>query len=432
MKPLPFRAKIVWLVLALLLRETQGSSSSSNNLNRDDSQAVFRAEASVLGESALIDKETGRIFWEGGSSNTLSEHITPRISPLRHTKASFLSACLLLSLLSSISRSILNPLLHSKLANSQVSRPFLPTFLLSFARTILRLPRPPRWLVALILVVYLVEAFFCSTRQYLAHKIGNSDELEAHLEQLRRAEPIVEWKVRSFHYEVRPVIQTLLNTLDGNGLEHVLDSNVSTSLLKRKKVTHRATGFYQFNTCEDQTFAGVWKKATRTPIYSKIAVTKIIVLKDAKARIDYFRQQSEFLRANVQNMAEFSTSIHIPGYRSRILAIRHPPEGLVHSIFFRQSTFWIFTLFLLTVPYRHWLAAHCDDVRVTIVKMTGAEVERPSSYSWGRKAFSSSSQDMHSRKVILKHLLGEKSTAALTSTFPSYHGDRSDSITSAT
>jgi hypothetical protein len=336
---------------------------------------------------------------------------------------------------------------HSKLlaSSSQDSKPFLSTFLSSFVHTIFMIPRFPRWLVALILVFYLLEAFFCSTRQYLAHKIGTSDDLEAHLEELRRAEPVVEWKVRSFHYETRPLIQKLLNTLDGSRLEHgLLDSNVGTSLWKRKKVTHKATGFYQYNTCEDQTFAGVWKKATRRPIYSKIAVTKIIVLKDAKARIEYFRQQSEFLRANVQNMAEFSTSIHVPGYQSRILAIRHPHEGFLPSILFRQSTFWIFTILLLTVPYRHWLASHCDDVRVTIVKMTGSEVERPS--SWRKKSSSSSlEEDIHTRKVMLQHLLGEKShqttTSKSTTTLPALtsttlsdqpNDERNESITSAT
>ena len=31
-----------------------------------------RVEASIMGESALID-ETGRVYWEGGSSSTLYE-----------------------------------------------------------------------------------------------------------------------------------------------------------------------------------------------------------------------------------------------------------------------------------------------------------------------------------------------------------------------
>ena len=53
--------------------------------------------ASVMGESALIDKESGRIFWEGGSTSTIHASIAPFLGDLglRHLKGTALSVLLL-------------------------------------------------------------------------------------------------------------------------------------------------------------------------------------------------------------------------------------------------------------------------------------------------------------------------------------------------
>ena len=67
--------------------------------------------------------------------------------------------------------------------------------------------------------------------------------------------------------------------------------------------------------CRDSTIAGMWKRAEsaspRAAPFTKIALTKILVLSEPKSREDYFRQQSEFVTENGRGdeFVEFSTDI---------------------------------------------------------------------------------------------------------------------------
>jgi len=174
-----------------------------------------------------------------------------------------------------------------------------------------------------------------------------------------------------------------------------LDTGESLGLgagLRRRVVTSRAAGTYQFEHCVDKTFAGVWKRAPRSgegkpAPFTKMTLSKLIVLPNQKARESYMKQQSQFVvqRGQGDECAEFSTSIRIPGFRSRMLAER-PVKGVLSTKLFRLHNFWIFTLLGLTVPYRIWFADHCDEVRVTITKElftdAPASAEKTTLTSW--------------------------------------------------
>lgn len=352
-----------YLVIQSLRCVTFVDASSSNNLG-------LRAVSAVMGESAVVDKETGRIFWEGGSSSTLAESIAPKLQSIMgitHMKATIMTVLLLFAAAGTIAH-ILRDLLHAVFGD--VPRPFFQTAVLSFTRTALLLPKLPRWFVVATAILYVIEAYFCSTREYLVHAV---DTVEAYIEQLRETAPVVEWKVRSFHYE--NLFESTLNKLllrqtkeDARGIPS------SPSLLRWKRVTHTAKGYYRYVSCEDQTIAGVWKRATvlqryrRAPL-TKIVLTKTLLLRDAKARQDYFTQQRAFLATeHSDDYAEFSNSVQVPGYQPRVLAV-HPGTRLLCT----QTMFWLFTLAGLTVPYRRWLSAQCDEVRVRVVKETGTD-----------------------------------------------------------
>jgi TMEM151 family len=320
-----------------------------------------------MGESAVVDKETGRIFWEGGSSSTLAESIAPKLKSIMgipHLKATVLTAFLLFGAAGSMAEA-LRALLQALFGD--MPRPFCQTAILSFTRTILLLPKLPRWFVAVTGMLYLTEAYMCSTRTYLMHPVS---DVGAYIEQLRETPPVVQWKVRSFHYEnvFAPALNRILLLSD----EDKQRVPSQPSILRWKRVTHTASGHYSYNSCEDETIAGVWKRAVlqqRRAPFTKIVLTKTLLLRDAKAREDYFRQQRAFLATeHSDDFAEFSTSVQILGFQPRVLAVYSATR-----LFFRQSMFWIFTFAGLTVPYRTWFAAQCDEVRVRVVKETGTD-----------------------------------------------------------
>jgi hypothetical protein len=89
-------------------------------------------------------------------------------------------------------------------------------------------------------------------------------DAEAYIEGLREHTPIVEWKIRSFHYE--NIILSLLQKILHRSLSRQ-DNNLTKdasfpSLLHWKCVTYTATEYYNYTSCTDRTIAGVWKRAS--------------------------------------------------------------------------------------------------------------------------------------------------------------------------
>ena len=385
------------------------------------------AISAVMGESAVVDKETGRIFWEGGSSNTLVESIAPKlrsaVGGIPHIKATILSVLLLL-----VAAGTLSQLLRDWIKSMRYTQ---TTLLTVTTHALLLLPKAPRWFIVLVLTLYLLEAYTCSTHQYLRHVV---DDAETYIEQLREQLPEVEWKVRSFHFENYMLfpfekLRHFLVHHDGN---HHPTPTTFPSIFHWKRVTHSATACYNYTSCTDQTIVGVWKRApivmnyhppsseddvslprtnmdrrnhnnattattgntsnegaTTTshkaakaiPTIMKIVITKTLLLRDSKTRQDYFTQQKAFLQSHKHRdeYAEFSTNVYMNNYRngsalpsssSRILALSHAqqPQWLIH-----RYTYWFWTCLGLTVPYRRWLASQCDEVRVRVVKETSMD-----------------------------------------------------------
>ncbi|KAG7354210.1 Tmem151 family protein [Nitzschia inconspicua] len=344
-----------------------------------------RIEASIFGESALLDRETGRVFWESGTSSTLYESLTPRLDQfgVEHFQASVLSGILTLAVFGIISGWIQRAILQlresspipSLMSSSPTTSQVVSVLIALTELALLKLPKiENRWLVV---------------------------ELDDYLESLRQEPPVVTWKVKAFHYEYRRLfllprfIQSLMRSLlsiasssriqktkEPSAISPAIDYEYTLKLrhtspkpiLTHKIITNEASATYQFGTCRDDTMVGVWTRAMAfrdkddVAPFTKIALTKLLILADGRTREDYFQQQSNFFTKHGQGdeLAEFSTDIQVDGYRPRMLAVR--PRKNRAARLFRLHFFWVFTLLGLTVPYRIWFKQHCDFVRVAIVK----------------------------------------------------------------
>ena len=365
---------------------TAGSSTGNNNLGQQSISAV-------MGESAVVDKETGRIFWEGGSSNTLIESIAPKLRSMigiPHIKATILTVLLLLVVAGTVSQFVREWLqsftqivivdidrIDPTIIGRRTPIRKFPTTLVSMTTyALILLPKSPRWFILLVVTLYLMEAYTCSTHKYLLHIV---DDAETYIEHLREQLPIVEWRVRSFHFEnyytailripfqkLRHLLQSSLSVKASNESIPILQNTPLTfpSIFHWKRVTHSATGYYNYTYCTDQTIVGVWKRApiimnynpptqpppqptsptstTTTISYpkknsdtlldnstapitttrntvgtiiipvTKMVITKTLLLRDTKTRHDYFTQQQAFLRhEHADACAEFSTKVYM-------------------------------------------------------------------------------------------------------------------------
>jgi len=230
-------------------------------------------------------------------------------------------------------------------------------------------------------------------------------EVEAYLEKMRSVEPSVKWKVRCFHYEDRELWKSISgfgkimgSWIDKKGEVDGGDATIDNTKqaftqsssetfaesppfwMSKKVVTHQAVSTYKFANWEDHTLASLWKRSqsfssnSQEAPFSKLSLSKLLLLKDRRTRQDYFAQQSAFvmLEGRKDVHAEFATTIEVDGFRPKLLAVRPVRLGAhkVSAALFRQHIYILSTLLGLSLPFRIWFAKHCDEIRVTVVKET--------------------------------------------------------------
>jgi len=380
--------------------------------------------------STLIDGTTGRVYWQSEILPVPSvpfRDLLPGFVPAwcrNHIRASLLS----LALWYAVARNVVFPIFLSVASEALSSeavwgvalrgapvaastpRPLAAVYhILHYLRVLLShvvsavrwilsvLPalHSPGFLIALV-ALYLIESATCSTRQYLSFVLTPDGAAEL-IKHLISSPPVVTWTVRCFHYEWR------------RGMERTMGEEKTKTMKKYKVVTHTAKRKYL---CDDKwtdaSTVGVWDRGVRergwmlgvggvdgkkerrkedgddarTPSsfspFSKLTLSKILVLSDEGALADYFRQQSEFVSVEGSRdvLAEFTTSINVDGFRPKVLVSR-AVVGPAGTGIVRMHFFWIFTLMGMTVPYRMWFARHCDELSAVVTKNVYGTVQKP-------------------------------------------------------
>ena len=359
-----------------------------------------------------MDKETNAIYWQGGSDIISTSLTKPYLTErgVKHVRATILSTLLWLWMWGKVSRYLTSTYFESS-SNVVDTRQQQQLFAMAFTNPILqkvasflkpiiqfvlllihsllyvRLPSYSPKFLTTTLLLYLIEAYTCSTRRYLSHAMNAPTEIEEYMEKLRLAKPIVKWKVRCFHYEDRlrglKDLRKKFDNIDGETHLNNVVGDTPPLWMAKKVVTHEAVGTYKFGTCEDHTLASLWKRQQSfsstsqndNAPFSKLALSKLLVLKDRRAREDYFAQQAAFVTMEGRKdvYAEFATSIEVEGFRPKLLAVR-PVRRASHvsAALFRQHIYFLVTLLGLSLPFRIWFSKHCDEVKVTVLKETGS------------------------------------------------------------
>jgi hypothetical protein len=292
--------------------------------------AMGRVEAAIMGESALIDRETGRVYWEGGASSTLSESIfAANLDKFgaEHAQSVLLTAFITIAFLGILAGWLRQIIQVPSNGYDETSSRIARLAFIFMSDMLGRIPRfKNKWLVMATIALYFLESYNCDTRRFLANALSSPGGVEQYIEHLRSQQPIVTWMVRSFHYRKRrifslgDVLQSALRKLKSRGNEsfpsalHVKKCSPAFPFTKRV-ITHEATASYRFHSVVDNTIAGIWRRSDAVSLtsapFTRIVLNKLLVLKDGKTREDYFRQQSEFVTEHGRGdeFTEFSTDI---------------------------------------------------------------------------------------------------------------------------
>jgi hypothetical protein len=228
--------------------------------------------APILGESALVDAETGQVYWQDTSRfrNTV-EHAywSERTGISRHLKCTFLSFILWLALLKTIVNTLVCAKLHTAIyvkpaTSLGFSHPkYYWYLLLSLAiKTATLLPTVNKTVLGVVIILYLIESYTCSTKSYLENALRSPEEVKDYMENLRKQKPSVLWSVRCFHYEPQYLISARFWMMLGSKIwerlfssdqilhTHKLGKNKfaeKRSLLTRIVESHRSTQAFDFS-----------------------------------------------------------------------------------------------------------------------------------------------------------------------------------------
>jgi hypothetical protein len=315
--------------------------------------------APILGESAIVDKETGQVFWQGGKQSLFDSTIghsylsSQQEGVLQHMKATLLSCILWISFIRwiaewALKQNVFMAKLWETVHPSQKIVHALRIVTRAMLFCLACLPKLKREFLILTVILYFLEAYHCSTRKYLTNAISCPGEVESFMEGLCEEEPMVTWKIRCYHYEKRKWLSMLLlvdvwkylscmlanasaasktnTTLRDDDHHHDDDEtsrdathsteSLGKSFLTKKVITHQSKRNYKVAQWHDDTISGIWKQAQAATsvlaAFTKISVYKLLLFENKQARIDYFQQQSEFIggEATKDDFAEFSTHVN--------------------------------------------------------------------------------------------------------------------------
>jgi hypothetical protein len=315
--------------------------------------------APILGESAIVDKETGQVFWQGGKQSLFDSTVghsyisTQQEGLVQHIRSTLFSFILWMSFIRfvaewALKRKILTRLTESMMHPSQRVLDIVRLLTRAMLICLACLPKFNRVFLILVFIGYAIESYTCSTRKYLSNALSCPEEVETYIENLRDEGPTVSWQIRCYHYEKRKWLCRLLlvdtynyfhgllkaskdNEVSSNSFlpEVVIDSNatisevgalhVGPSMLTRKVISHQTTQSYRVGNgnWHDDTIGGLLRQAqastTIMAAFTKISLYKLLLFANKQTRVDYFKQQSDFIRVEGRKdeYAEFST--HLDG-----------------------------------------------------------------------------------------------------------------------
>jgi hypothetical protein len=158
--------------------------------------------APLLGESAIIDKETGRVYWQGGEQSLFHStvghtYLKNKTGFSRHVRSTMYSVILWISSIRFIAKVILSsidpylysaaPAVEAVVSSMTRSHQRIRTMMKQVAK-ILRLflvclailPKFNRTFLIIIGLFYFIESYTCSTRKYLDN-VSTPENIETYL-----------------------------------------------------------------------------------------------------------------------------------------------------------------------------------------------------------------------------------------------------------
>eukprot|EP01043_Picozoa_sp_COSAG02_P016230 COSAG02_NODE_710_length_18178_cov_14.361524_4_plen_393_part_00 len=202
--------------------------------------------------------------------------------------------------------------------------------------------------IAGILFCMIIEVCVCPSARYLRNIMLDAGAYQ-HVENVRKSPPEVHWHIQCYHYETIHYTET---HKDSDGKQHT-EHKTRTE----RRDTYFASFTYRPYYWEDisSPFPDIG-----TASLTRLTFDKQMAFADAESRDHFYRKKREFIWTNRRDVHyDFSERLEIQGLREYVLACKDPSNV---PAWLNQWTFYLASLFCLTVPYRIAFAQICCEV----------------------------------------------------------------------
>mgnify|MGYP001612712643 CR=1 FL=1 len=197
------------------------------------------------------------------------------------------------------------------------------------------------WVIFVInLIAYYVEAHKSPVRQYLSNSMSLSP-IRAYLGGLHLQQPILWWQVQCYHMETRVVTQTHTRA-DGS-------SYTTTSTQQVRVDTHFARGAFAYTFCEDTSETIIIPSRVNV---IRLRLTKSYEFADSATRSAYDAEFAEFVRLNDRDVhKDVRSGMDLEGFEELVMTVQDDQQA---PVLLKLPFFYLFTVLLVGMPYRHW------------------------------------------------------------------------------
>ncbi|XP_054169127.1 transmembrane protein 151B-like [Oppia nitens] len=215
--------------------------------------------------------------------------------------------------------------------------------------------------MSMLYIVYLVECWHCSTRFELIYGL-NADAVYTHIEQMREAQPIIWWKAVSYHY-IRRSRQV---TRYRNG-----DAYTTAQIYYERINTHVTGSCFSYGNCGVKDISKKLMDLELHPI-TKIRFTKGFAFANIESANEFEGQRSTFFEDNERydDYLEMREGLDLVGANFQEYIISYGNSAR-QPWYVSHVAFWLFSLLLLSWPFRVLIEYQTAYVHFQVIKLFG-------------------------------------------------------------
>ncbi|MFH4975509.1 hypothetical protein AB6A40_002218 [Gnathostoma spinigerum] len=225
----------------------------------------------------------------------------------------------------------------------------------------------------LLYIVYFMECWHNRVKEAKIKKASHAEALEI-IQNLRAAVPIVWWNSVSYHY----VRRTRQITRYRNG-----DAITATQAFYERVNSHNAGSVFMFDACGVKDISKNLTDLEAYPV-TKIHLSKGFVFTCVEAANEFEEQRARFFNENevrddymeVREGLEFAD---VPFTENLIV---FSTQNRTRPWYLYSTTFWLFSIALLSWPLRMWCELRTAHVNYQITKLFGTNYLSPSSNNY--------------------------------------------------